>query len=80
MRDAAVKIVRKIMNNPNIRVVPQTRDSFLQALSRYEARGDKACSLIDCASMNVMDAERIREVLTHDHHFEQEGYAVLIKV
>ena len=35
-------------------------------------------SLTDCSSMNVMDAEGIRDVLTHDRHFRQEGYNVLI--
>jgi predicted nucleic acid-binding protein len=29
--------------------------------------------------MNAMDAEGIREVLTNDHHFEQEGYTILIR-
>lgn len=29
--------------------------------------------------MNVMDAEGIRDVLTSDRHFEQEGYNVLIR-
>ena len=28
--------------------------------------------------MNTMDAEGITDVLTHDHHFEQEGFNVLI--
>jgi hypothetical protein len=28
--------------------------------------------------MNVMDARGIREILTNDHHFEQEGFVVLI--
>ena len=28
--------------------------------------------------MNAMDAEGITDVLTHDHHFEQEGYKILI--
>lgn len=42
------------------------------------AREDKQYSLADCASMCVMDAEGIREVLTHDRHFEQEGYTVLM--
>lgn len=79
LRQAAVAMVRKILANPNIRVLPQTRDSFLRALKRYEARRDKAYSLADCASMNAMDGEGIREILTHDHHFEQEGFAVLIK-
>jgi len=79
IRDTAVKIVKAIMSNSNIRVVPQTRDSFLQALKLYADRRDKEYSLTDCASMNVMKAEDIREVLTHDHHFEQEGFEVLLK-
>jgi hypothetical protein len=29
--------------------------------------------------MNAMDAAGIRDVLTNDHHFEQDGYRVLIK-
>ena len=29
--------------------------------------------------MNTMTAEGLTEVLTNDHHFEQEGYTVLIK-
>ena len=28
--------------------------------------------------MNAMDAEGITDVLTNDHHFEQEGYKILI--
>ncbi len=29
--------------------------------------------------MNVMDAEGIRDVLTNDRHFQQEGFNVLIR-
>ena len=29
--------------------------------------------------MNVMESEAIKEVLTSDHHFEQEGFTVLMK-
>jgi predicted nucleic acid-binding protein len=60
-------------------VVPQSRESFLRALGRYEERRDKQYSLTDCVSMNVMDSEGILTVLTNDHHFEQEGFVVLIK-
>lgn len=28
--------------------------------------------------MNAMEAEGIRDILTHDHHFQQEGFNVLI--
>lgn len=79
MRKQAGKMVRTIMANPNVRVVPQTRDSFLKGLTLYENRGDKEYSLTDCISMNVMKAESLVEALTNDSHFEQEGFTVLIK-
>ena len=79
MRKQAGKMVRAILANPNVRVVPQTRDSFLKGLTLYENRGDKEYSLTDCISMNVMKAESLVEVLTNDSHFEQEGFTVLIK-
>jgi predicted nucleic acid-binding protein len=78
-RQKAVQTVRQMLRNPNLRVVPQTHEAFLRALDRYERRGDKEYSLTDCASMNVLDAEGVRDVLTADGHFEQEGYVVLIK-
>ena len=79
LRSQAAKMVRYILENPNVKVIPQTRDSFLKGLTFYESRNDKQYSLIDCISMNVMKTESLLEVLTHDHHFEQEGYTVLIK-
>ena len=79
MRKQAAKMVRLILDNPNVKVIPQTRDSFLKGLTFYENRNDKEYSLIDCISMNVMSTESLLEVLTNDHHFEQEGYTVLIK-
>ncbi len=79
IRRIAVKMVRTIMANANMRVVAQSRDTFLKALDRYEAREDKAYSLADCASMNTMEAKEITEVLTNDHHFEQEGFTILMR-
>jgi predicted nucleic acid-binding protein len=78
LRKAAVEMVRVILRDPNVKVIPQTRDSFLKALDRYAARQDKEYSLTDCSSMNAMDAEGIREILTNDHHFAQDGYVVLV--
>jgi len=79
LRKAAVRMVRAILGNPNIRVMPQARDGFLAGLEKYEARQDKEYSLTDCISMNVMAGQGISDVLTNDHHFEQEGFVVLIK-
>ena len=79
MRKQAARMVRLILENPNVKVIPQTRDSFLKGLNFYESRNDKEYSLIDCISMNVMKNESLGEALTNDRHFEQEGYTVLIK-
>lgn len=77
-RRRTAEAVRAILMDLDVRVVPASRESFLLALARYEQREDKSYSLTDCRSMNVMDAEGIVEVLTHDHHFRQEGYTVLM--
>ena len=78
-RTKAAQTTRAMLKNPNVRLIPQTHETFLRALERYEKRGDKEYSLVDCAAMNAMDQEAIREVLTNDHHFEQEGYTILMK-
>ena len=78
MRKQTAKMVRAILENPNVKVIPQTRESFLKGLAFYENRSDKGYSMTDCISMNVMKAESLAEVLTNDRHFEQEGFTVLI--
>ena len=79
LRETAARMVRRIMENPNIDVEPSTRSAFLSGLRRYENRLDKEYSLTDCISMDIMERAGITEVLTNDHHFEQEGFVVLIK-
>ena len=78
LRRQAVKMVRAILSNPNVKVVPQTHAAFLRGLDFYERREDKEYTLTDCISMNAMRSESITEVLTNDHHFEQEQFTVLM--
>jgi predicted nucleic acid-binding protein len=79
LREQAAKMVHAIIANANVKVIPQSRDSFLRGLDLYERRTDKSYSLTDCISMNAMRAEALTDILTNDHHFEQEGFAVLMK-
>jgi len=72
-------MVRAMLENPNVHVIPQTRDGFMKGLQRYEDREDKHYSLTDCISMNAMDGQSLKDVLTNDHHFEQEGFTALIR-
>ena len=78
LRKKAVDLVRRIISNPNIKVVPQTRMSFHEGVNLYEQRPDKGYSLTDCISMNTMKLENLNEVLTHDNHFTQEKFTTLL--
>ena len=77
LRKTSVRLVRAILADPNMTVIPQTRDSFLRGIQLYESRLDKEFSLTDCISMETMRAHNLQEVLTRDHHFTQAGFTVL---
>jgi uncharacterized protein len=72
-------VVQDILAGPDVRVVPQSRASFLAGLELYRARPDKGYSLTDCISMQTMRREGITEALTNDRHFEQEGFQALFR-
>ena len=74
MRRKALINARRILQNPGVRVIPQTRATLLSGMELYEARPDKGYSLTDCVSMQTMRRERLTEALTNDRHFEQEGF------
>ena len=78
VRRQAARMARAILDNPNVKVIPQSRDSFIRGVELYEKRLDKQYSLTDCISMNVMKSESITDVLTNDEHFVQESFNVLI--
>jgi uncharacterized protein len=77
LRHAAVVLVDDLLHDPQVRVMEATRGLFLDGLSLYRARPDKAYSLTDCISMHVMRREGLTDVLTNDHHFTQEGFHIL---
>jgi predicted nucleic acid-binding protein len=79
VRRQAARMVRAILENANVKVIPQSRDSFLRGLDLYEQRPDKGYSLTDCISMITMRSEGLTDVLTTDRHFAQEGFTVLIR-
>ena len=79
VRSAAAVTVRGILSDPAFIVLPRTEDQFEKGLELYERRPDKGYSLTDCISMNCMRTHGIVEILTTDHHFQQEGFVILLK-
>ena len=73
IRERAEAAVQGMLRDGDIRVIPQTRPSFLDGLNRFRRRLDKSYSLQDCIAMNVMEAEGITEVLTSDRNFAAGG-------
>jgi predicted nucleic acid-binding protein len=78
IRDGAARYADRILSNPGIIVRPQSHQSFLDGFALYKARPDKDYSLTDCISMQAMRAEAITDILTHDGHFTQEGFTILL--
>ncbi|MBW3623408.1 MAG: PIN domain-containing protein [Armatimonadetes bacterium] len=80
LREQSSRMVRSVFVNPQFRIIEDpARVAFFLGLDLYERRRDKQYSLVDCISMAVMRREGITHVLTNDHHFEQEGFTLLIR-
>lgn len=79
LRRIATSTIRSLYSNRRVTVMPQSRESFFAGFELYEQRSDKGYSLVDCISMQTMREHGIGAILTNDHHFEQEGFEVLIK-
>jgi predicted nucleic acid-binding protein len=79
IRAEAAATVEGILASPAIRVIPQSRRSFLSGLHLFGRRPDKGYSLTDCVSMETMRREGLTEALTNDRHFEQEGFRALFR-
>lgn len=79
LRREVAESVEDVLSSSQIRVIPQSRESFLAGLQLYRARPDKRYSLVDCISMQTMRREGLTEALTNDRHFEQEGFRTLFR-
>ncbi len=78
LRMVAAAYVDDILSDPDMMIRPQSHQSFLDGFALYKARPDKGYSLTDCISMEAMRNEGVSEILTHDSHFTQEGFSVLL--
>ena len=79
LRRRAVETVRAVQSHPNVEVIEQSHELFEAGLRLYSERLDKEYSLVDCISMHVMRERGLTAALTHDHHFEQEGFRALLR-
>jgi uncharacterized protein len=80
LRDKAGAFVAAIASGEyGTRIIHQSHISYSSGLTLYRKRPDKEYSLTDCISMETMRTEGLTDVLTSDHHFEQEGFVALLR-
>lgn len=77
-RPSFIALMRQLEADPELTVLPGSRDLFAQGYELYKARADKAWSLTDCISFVVMQQMGLSEALTADRHFGQAGFTVLL--
>jgi uncharacterized protein len=74
-----LRFVGSLLEQSQWETIPASAESFRRGVELFRARPDKEWSLTDCISFVVMQERGIAEALTHDHHFTQAGFQVLMK-
>jgi len=78
-RAKAHALLRHIESSPQIEIVSAGPELFRSGLAMHSERPDQSWSLTDCISFVTMHRRAITDALTHDHHFEQAGFKVLLR-
>ena len=78
-RQPSLRFISRMLENPDIEIQWVGEPLHREAMSLLRARLDKTYSLCDAVSFLLMRARGIREALTTDHHFEQEGFRRLLE-
>ena len=79
-RERFLPFLQFFVANPLVTIVPAEQTLFDRGAALCGQRPDKAWSLTDCISFIVMQDHGLRDALTGDHHFEQAGFNVLMKL
>jgi predicted nucleic acid-binding protein len=74
-RAKGVKLIDGFRSVSNLRIIPADTMLLAEGWELYRSRLDKEWSLTDCISIVILQKERIEQVFTSDHHFEQAGFA-----
>ena len=78
-RSKTLAFVKALLGHPQVKVVWVDAELNEEAIRLLESRPDKNYSLCDAVSFVLMKQRGLREALTTDHHFEQEGLIRLLK-
>jgi predicted nucleic acid-binding protein len=78
-RSAAHVLVDYLRSEPGYEIMSTTPGLFAAGMRLHRERPDKAWSLTDCISFQVMRERGIQRALAYDEHFEQAGFVALLR-
>lgn len=78
-RSRFISVYHQLEAADELTIVPADRTLLVAGIKLYSERPDKEWSLTDCVSFVVMARDGLTEALTGDRHFEQAGFAALLK-
>ena len=78
-RHEIIALVEALKVSAKIEIVHITPTLDEAAWQLLKDRPDKEWSLVDCASLVLMQERGLQESLTTDHHFEQAGFVRLLR-
>lgn len=77
-RRNVTEFYKRLMASPRVEIVFVDEVLWSKGWELYEKYSDKRWSLTDCISMAVMKERSLVEILTHDEHFRQAGFKILL--
>ncbi len=79
MRKLVAKYVSHLLHTGGYFIVEQSREQFVYGLGIYSRYADKDWGFVDCTSYRIMHDNNITDALTHDRHFRQMGFHMLLE-
>ena len=79
-RSTTVEFLKAVRTDPRFDVVEYGPAVYQAGFDLFAARPDKAWSLTDCISFEVMAARNVSEALTADRHFVQAGFRAVFQL
>lgn len=78
-RRDAIRLMNSLQSSSQLNIVPVTEELAAQGWDLFCQRPDKEWSWTDCISFVVMKECGLTSALTSDQHFEQAGFAALLR-
>lgn len=80
LRPSAIKMIESIRQSSKWKIIMIDEKITSRGIALYKQMQDKEWGLVDCTSIIVARDMGIEEIFTTDHHFEQAGFNILLKL